>query len=161
MDKQPAGERDEEFSGTPFDDFPGGRGKRTLHLAPLAAFLRILSGIALATAFASAAGILILDAIHWFRPDLSWKLKSALPLICIGVSYALLQFTVPRAPGEFCLSLAVSLAFVLWGVEQFIPVPQIASRIDDLVVFLFVLDLSIVIWGQLRQRRIQGLGSIF
>ena len=152
MDKRPADERDEDFSGTPFDDFPGRRGKRTLHLAPLAAVLRILSAVALATAFASAAGILILDGIHWLRPDLSWKVKSALPLICIGVSYALLQFTVPRTLREFCLSLAVSLAFVLWGVEQFVPAPQIASRIDDLVVFLFVLDLSIVIRGQLRQR---------
>jgi hypothetical protein len=152
MEKRPADGMDEDYSSTPFDDFSGGHGKRTLHLAPLATFLRILSATALVTAFASAAGILALDAIHWFRPELSWKVKSALPLICIGVSYALLQFTVPRTLTEFCLSLAVSLAFVLWGVEQFIPAPQIASRIDDLVVFLFVMDLSIVIRGQLSQR---------
>jgi hypothetical protein len=75
--------------------------------------------------------------------------KSALPLIGIGVSYALLQFTVPRTRAEFCLSLAVSLAFILWGAEQFVPEPRIASRMDDLVVFLFVLDLGIVIRGQL------------
>jgi hypothetical protein len=145
---------DDEISTTPFDDYleeQGRHGKRTLHLARIAAVLRVLSAVALVVAFASAAGIVVLDAVHWIRPDLSWKVKSAIPLICIGVSYALLQFTLPRTLTEFCLSLAVSLAFILWGVEQFIPVPQVAGVVDDVVVFLFVLDLSIVIRGQLRQ----------
>ena len=141
-----------EVSTTPFDDFPDGPpGIRRLRLAPIATVLRIMSALALAFAFACAAGVLALDALHWVRPDLSWKLKSALPLIGIGVSNALLQFTLPRTRTEFCLSLAVSLAFVLWGAEQFIPEPRFASLVDDLVVFLFVLDLGIVIRGQLRQ----------
>ena len=152
MDENTTDERAGEVSTSPFGDFPDGRGtgaKRALHLAPIATALRILSAGALAFAFASAAGIILLDAVHWMRPELSWKVKSALPLIGIGVSYALLQFTVPRTRAEFCLSLAVSLAFILWGAEQFVPEPRIASRMDDLVVFLFVLDLGIVIRGQL------------
>jgi len=151
MTDQPA---DDEISKTPFDEYSEGQGtppKRTLHLARIAAVLRVMSALALAVAFATAAGIVLLDAIHWIRPDWSWKVKSAIPLICIGSSYALLQFTIPRTLVEFCLSLAVSLAFILWGVEQFIPVPRIASVVDDVVVFLFVLDLSIVIRGQLKQ----------
>lgn len=152
MNESPARERIPEFSTTPFDDFPDWRpGKRRLRLAPLAPALRIMSALALAFAFASAAGILVLDALHSVRPDLSWKVKSALPLIGIGVSYALLQFTLPRTRAEFCLSLAASLAFVLWGVEQFIPEPRIASLVDDFVVFLFVLDLGIGIRGQLSR----------
>lgn len=154
MEKQPADERSTEVSSTAFDDYPKGQArgeKRTLRLASIGAALRILSAIALAMAFTSAAGILLLDALHWIQPDLSWKVKSAIPLICIGVSYSLLQFTLPRSRVEFCLSLAVSLAFVLWGAEQFIPVPQIASSVDDVVVFLFVLDLSIVIRANLRK----------
>jgi len=150
MNDQPT---DDEVSNTPFDDFSKSqrREKRTLHLAPIAAPLRILSAVVLAVAFASAAGIVVMDAIHCIRPDVAWRIKSAIPLICIGASYALLQFTLPRTLTEFCLSLAVSLAFVLWGAEQFIPVPRIASLVDDVVVFLFVLDLSIVIRGQLKQ----------
>ncbi len=147
---------DEEISSTPFDDYAEGKArKRTLHLAPIATALRVLSGIALAVAFSSAAAILVLDALHWFRPELPWNVKSAIPLIGIGVSYALLQFTLPRTLGEFCPSLAVSLGFILWGAEQFIPVPRIASLVDDVVVFLFVLDLGIVIRGRLR-RTIRG-----
>jgi len=142
----------EDISKTPFDDFSEGQGRRRiLHLASLAAVLRILSALALAVAFASAMGVIILDAMHCIRPDLPWKIKSAIPLICIGTSYALLQFTLPRTFLEFGLSLTVSLAFVLWGVEQFIPAPQIASVVDDVVVFLFVLDLAVVIRGHLAR----------
>jgi hypothetical protein len=136
-----------------FLDGPRGTSKRALHLAPLAALLRIVSGIALAFAFITAVAIIVLDAVHGFHPDLPWKVKSALPLIGIGVAYAALQFTLPRTLTEFCLSLAVSLAFILWGAEQFVPIPKIASLMDDLVVFLFVMDLGIVVWGHLRKPR--------
>jgi hypothetical protein len=160
MDKHPTDEGSRNVSTTPFDDFPedeGGLGKRTLHLAPIAPALRIICAIALAFSFASAAGILVLDVLHRLRPDLSWRVKSAIPLIGIGISNALLQFTLPRTRKEFFLSLAVSLAFVLWGFEQFIPVPRLASLVDDFVVFLFVLDLAVVIKGQLKQSIRRGL----
>jgi hypothetical protein len=93
-----------------------------------------------------------MDAAHLLRPDVTWRLKSAFPLIALGTSCALLQFTLPRTFVEFCLGLTVSAGFILWGVEQFIPQPQIAGLIDDVVVFVFVLDLSIVIRGKLRKR---------
>jgi hypothetical protein len=146
-------EEEHEISKSAFDDFAEGPpAVRRLHLAPVAKALRVISALALVVAFASAALILGLDAFHWLRPEIAWKIKSAIPLICIGVSYALLQFTLPRTLVEFCLSLAVSLAFVLWGVEQFIPIPPIAGVVDDVVVFLFVLDLGIVIRGRLKER---------
>jgi hypothetical protein len=154
MKKTPDDEPETEVSTTPFDDFSEGKprhGKRTLHLAGIAGVLRVLSCVALVFAFATAAGILCLDALHWIRPEISWRLKSAVPLIGIGVSYALLQFTLPRTLTEFVLSLAVSLAFIMWGAEQFVPAPWIALLMDDCVVFLFVLDLGIVIRGQLRR----------
>jgi len=155
MDDPDAQEDAAECATTPFDDYSVGRGvrgKRALHLAAIARGLRVLSGVALVFAVVTAAGIVVLDGLHWVRPDVGWRVKSALPLIGIGVSYALLQFTVPRTRTEFCLSLAVSLAFVLWGAEQFIPSPRIVSLIDDAVVFLFVLDLGIVIRGQLARK---------
>ncbi len=145
-------ETDAEVSRRPFDEFPEKReGPRRLHLAPLAKTLRILSGLALVFAFAGAAGILLLDALHWIRPDLTWRVKSAFPLMGIGLSYALLQFTLPRTRTEFALSLAVSLGFILWGTEQFIPVARIASLVDDVVVFVFVMDLGIVIGSRLKR----------
>jgi hypothetical protein len=150
MKETPEGNPD---GGSGFDDFPEGHGVRTeraLHDGTVAKVLRALSGAALVFAFGTAAGVILVDALHWLRPEVTWRVKSALPLIGIGVSYAFLQFTLPRTKREFLLSMAVSLAFILWGVEQFIPVARIASLVDDVVVFLFVLDLGIVIRGRLR-----------
>jgi hypothetical protein len=140
--------------GSAFDEFPAGQGtprRRPLHETPIAAVFGILSGAALVFAFASVGAVMILDAAHWLQPDLPWKVKSALPLIGIGVSYTLLQPTLPRTKAELLLSLAVSLAFILWGLEQFISMPRIASQIDDIVVFLFVMDLGLVIRGRLKR----------
>ena len=156
MNEQPAGREDSQSPTTPFDDFSekqGDREKRSLHLAPIATPLRIISAIAMAAAVASAVAIILLDAFHWFEPGLSWRLKSAVPLISIGVSYAVLQFTVPRTLVEFLMGLGASTAFVLWGAEQFIPAPKIASLVDDFVVLLFVIDLGVVIRGHLRRSR--------
>jgi hypothetical protein len=143
-----------ETTGRAFDEFPAGQGvpqRRPLHETRVAGALRILSGAALVFAFASAGAVLVLDAAHWLQPDLPWRVKSALPLIGIGVSYALLQPTLQRTRTELLLSLAVSVAFILWGTEQFIPMPRIASQVDDVVVFLFVMDLGIVIRGRLTR----------
>lgn len=151
---------EQECATTPFDEYSrkkGAAGRRGLHLAGMAATLRVLSAVALAFAACTAALILALDAAHLIQRGTSWRVKSALPLIGIGVSYALLQFTVPRSRTEFCLSLAVSAAFILWGAEQFIRTPAIVPLVDDCVVFLFVLDLGIVIRGQLG--RGMGKGS--
>jgi hypothetical protein len=153
MNEPPRDEQSGAVSTTPFDDYSGSREnalKRRPHLAPLAGTLRIVSGLVLIFAFGSAAAIILLDAVHWARPELAFRIKSALPLIGIGVSYALLQITLPRTWTELCLGFAVSAAFILWGLEQYLPA-AIASHIDDVVVFLFVLDLAIVIRGRLAE----------
>jgi len=137
----------------PFDDYHSQHaGQPPRMLAPVRRGFRIFSGLAMAAAFLTAAALLALDAGRLARPEFAAHFKSAIPLICIGVSYAALQFTLPRSGVELCLGLAVSLAFVLWGVEQFIPAPRAAGMVDDVVVFLFVLDLSVVIRGKLRGR---------
>lgn len=67
-----------------------------------------------------------------------------------GLAFALLQFAVSRTRIQIVLGLSVSAAFIFWGVEQFVPNPFVASSIDDFVVFLFVLDLSLVIYQHLK-----------
>jgi hypothetical protein len=44
----------------------------------------------------------------------------------------------------------VAVAFILWGIEQFLSNRAMAVFLDDIVVLLFVLDLSIVIYGHLK-----------
>ena len=151
----------DEKRATPFDDYaeasPNGQPGRRIICAPGArSVLRVVSAIALGLAILGACVVLALDCIHFFGPALlSWRLKSAFPLIFVGISYACLQFTLPRSWKEFLLSMAVGAAFILWGIEQFAADhPALAVLIDDVVVFLFVLDLSIVIRGYLKEKRL-------
>ncbi len=114
----------------------------------------LVSSASFGLAIASACLVLALDGLHLFDQSLlPWRLKSAFPLIFVGISYGCLQFTLPRSWKELSLSMCVSLGFILWGGEQFVPNPAFASLIDDVVMFLFVLDLSIVIRGYLEQKR--------
>ncbi|HUD46700.1 MAG TPA: hypothetical protein VMR33_07710 [Candidatus Baltobacteraceae bacterium] len=113
--------------------------------------LRVISSIAVGLAIFSAISIVALRLIHCVRPNLlPWTLKSAIPLILIGVAFACLQFILPRTRRQILLGLMVAVAFILWGTEQFLSNQTIASFIDDLVVLLFVIDLSIVIYGHLK-----------
>ena len=49
-----------------------------------------------------------------------FSLKSAVPLIAIGISYFILIVTLRRTLGQRLVGLSVGLAFVLWGLEQFL-----------------------------------------
>lgn len=110
-----------------------------------------MSAIALGLAMLAAIMLVVLRLIHWIQPSLlPWTLKSAVPLILIGIAFAFLQFALPRTPAQMVMGMLVAAAFILWGTEQFVSNLAIASRIDDLVVLLFVLDLSIVICGNLK-----------
>ncbi len=113
--------------------------------------IRALSAAAVFLAAAGACAVVALDLLHPIAPTVvPWRLKSAFPLLFVGISYALLQFTLRRPWKERALGLSVGLAFMLWGAEQFVPDPAIRAWIDDGVMFLFVCDLSIVIWSRLK-----------
>ena len=113
----------------------------------------------LVLAFSTAILTVVLRLVHYFRPALfPWPVKSAVPLILIGIAFACLQFAAKRTRSQMALGFIVSTAFVLWGVEQFLTNVFIVSLIDDIVVFLFVFDLSVVIYGHLKpQNRPVGM----
>jgi len=113
--------------------------------------LKTASAITLCLALLSAVVVVALRLIHCFQPTLFLlPLRSGIPLILIGLSFASLQFAIRRTPSQCILGLSVSTAFTLWGIEQFLPNQAMVSFIDDVVVFLFVLDLGIVICGLLK-----------
>jgi hypothetical protein len=113
--------------------------------------LRIISAVSLGLAVSAASILVALRLIHCVQPGFfPWNLKSAIPLILIGIAFASFQFSVPRTRSQILLGLMVAAAFILWGTEQFLSNQATVSFIDDIVVFLFVLDLSIVIYGHLK-----------
>src|SRR5580692_10347557 len=83
--------------------------------------LRTTSAIALGLALSTGVLLIAFRIFHCFQPDLfPWTLISAVPLILIGIAFACLQFVVSRSRSQRLLGLLVSLAFILWGTEQFL-----------------------------------------
>lgn len=112
--------------------------------------LRKASAVAGSVALLAACLLVALRFLKLVAPSLRvWTLKSAIPLILVGFAFAFLQFAIPRTRSQLTLGLVVSAAFILWGSEQFLTNSALIAAIDDLVVFFFVLDLSLVIFGHL------------
>jgi hypothetical protein len=110
--------------------------------------MRALSYLALWGAIFSLAALAVYDLLRLCgvqMPALPWAAKSAIPLIAIGFSYICLVLTDSRGFLQKLLGTSVGLAFILWGTEQYLPDRTLAGYLDDLVVFLFVLDLSLVV----------------
>jgi DNA replication protein DnaC len=151
-----------EFS-TPFDEFedPSRSAKATrLGKAMLwfQAGLRLLSFASLWVAIVTASFLILRHAqpllLGWQPPI---PFRSAIPLIAIGISYFVLITTLRRTAGQRLVGIFTGLAFVLWGLEQCLRDKTIISFIDDVVVFLFVVDLSIVIRHNLRDCVVERL----
>jgi hypothetical protein len=140
---------------------PGRRAQTGAFVIPCGIALRIISAITMVLAISSAILLLALRILHCWQPHLfPWTLKSAIPLILIGIAFASFQFVVSRTRAQIVLGLMVALAFILWGAEQFVPNSVIVSFMDDVVVFLFVLDLGMVIYGQLKSGKHAGSSEL-
>jgi hypothetical protein len=107
-----------------------------------------LSLLALASALVATAGMLVWDlAFNGTHP-----VHAALPLALIGLSYTLLQFSSARPNGELLKGVLLGVAFMLWGAELVLPRGALATRIDCLVVLIFVGDLGYIIAEHLRRK---------
>ena len=141
----------------PFDEFEdqgasGPKGPRGPARRWTQSALRALSFGALWVAILTAAFIVLTHAMPMIIGSQSpVLLKSGIPLMAIGLSYISLVLTLQRTPGQRLVGILMGLAFVLWGLEQFLPDRALIPFIDDCVVFLFVVDLSIVIRHNFRE----------
>jgi DNA replication protein DnaC len=144
-----------EFS-TPFDEFEDpSRSATALRPGMMAlwvqAGLRLLSFASLWVAILTASFLILRHALPLLvELPPSIPFRSAIPLIAIGISYFVLIISLRRTFGQRLVGIFIGLAFVLWGLEQFLNDTALISFIDDVVVFLFVVDLSIVIRHNLR-----------
>jgi hypothetical protein len=147
----------------PFDEFDHPAGSAPgARRGPLArwteAGLRCISFAALWVAILTVTLVLLGHSMpliigpHWIGARWFIHLKSGIPLIAIGISYFALVLTLPRTPGQLLVGVLMGLAFALWGAEQFLKDRALVPFIDDCVVFLFVVDLSIVIRHNFRGR---------
>jgi hypothetical protein len=114
-----------------------------LRAACVLLFLLALAGIAV---------LWVADALHSLRFTLFHQRVGALALILIGSSYILLQVALRRRATEALKGIFLGAAFVLWGGEQFLAPGPWVTIVDSVVITIFVVDLSLIVVGQLRSR---------
>lgn len=108
------------------------------------AFLWVGSGLS-ALALAAGAGLLLSDARIWTLSGCATATMSSAPLLLVGISFLLVQPAIRPRPMELTKNLLLAATFLLWGVVQLMPQNELARRLSDLVVVLYVLDLAWVV----------------
>ncbi len=116
---------------------------KLLRIASVLLFLLALAGIV--TLWAS-------DFLHALHLTPFHQQAGAWALILIGMSYVALQLGIPRRRGEMLKGIFLGAAFVLWGGEQFLPPGPWVTAIDSVVITIFVVDLSLIVIGQIRAK---------
>jgi len=114
--------------------------------------LRRASVLFFALALAGIAILWIADSLHALRFTPFHQRAGALALILIGISYIALQLSLRRGRGETLKGIFLGAAFVLWGGEQFVPSGPLMTAMDSAVITIFVVDLSLIIVGEVRRR---------
>ncbi len=108
---------------------------------------------------ALVTGILLLgnDIVPQSLQILPHAPLSASPLLLIGAASAgFLILTRPK-PLDLFKALLVSLAFILWGIDQLLPASWLATILGDTVITLYVVDLGWMMVDRLRSAKSQGL----
>jgi len=100
---------------------------------------------------ALAAGFILL-ARDVFLTGLPHAPVSAAPLLLIGTAYLGFQAHLRPKPLDLLKALIVSSAFILWGVDQLLPIGWVATTLGDVVITLYVLDLGWMMMDRLKQR---------
>ena len=114
---------------------------------------RVLRRVAIGCAGASLLSSLLLlvqDATPVLTGSVrhTWLAASALLLAgtaCIGLASA-----VRAHPKDVILRLSLGSAFILWGVQQLLHESRLSALLGDIVIVLFVVDLSAIIEIALR-----------
>ena len=108
------------------------------------AFLWVGSSLS-ALALAAGAGLLLSDVRIWILSGRATVAMSSAALLLVGISFLLVQPAMRPRPMELTKNLLLAATFLLWGVIQLMPQNELAQRLGDLVVVLYVLDLAWVV----------------
>ncbi len=116
----------------------------------MAKLFRSLSVIFFIAALTGVATLLTSDV--WYRLDLTMLHQRAgsLSLIFVGMSYISLQLSDRRGWDELIKGILLGVAFILWGGELYLPPGKLVTAMDSIVVTIFVVDLSLIIFQHLK-----------
>ncbi|GHO95400.1 hypothetical protein KSF_054480 [Reticulibacter mediterranei] len=100
----------------------------------------------------TGGGLLLGDLAPQVFVSLPHAPVSAAPLLLIGAASLGFQVLTRPKPLELFKALLVSLAFILWGVDQMLPPGWLTTTVGDVVIVLYVIDLGWMMGSALRQR---------
>jgi hypothetical protein len=121
--------------------------------------VRIVTALLLTVALASSVLLLGLDVSDGFRESDARRVISALPLIAIALACLAFHATWTPEPVDLLKRVLLSAAFLFWAANQLFPTEGWAPIANDAAIALFVLDLALILWGDLRERFTNRSGS--
>ena len=114
--------------------------------------MRLVTILLLLLALVSSVVLLILDVSEAFRQgDARWVV-SAVPLVAIALACLAFHATWTPEPLDLLKRVLLSAAFLFWAATQLFPTAGWAPVANDLAIGLFVLDLALILWSDLRER---------
>jgi len=109
-------------------------------------FIRIL----LVVSLLGCTALLIYDLFPRLVPLVTHGPVSALPLLLIGLAYLGLQALLRPQPLELLKRIMLASAFILWGIDQLLPMGPIATTLGDVVIVLYIIDLALMMHANLK-----------
>jgi hypothetical protein len=100
------------------------------------------------TKFALLCSALLLLANLQFIPTWAHVRLGSLALALAGAAYAVLQIRLRPSRRTLLKRLLLAGTFILWAIDQLLPVGRLAMVIGDVVVSAYVLDLFWIIQEQ-------------
>ena len=110
---------------------------------------RYLSLLLLAGSIVGVAGLWWGDAGRGFKFDTDHTRRGSIPFILLGFAFMAYQLSLNIPWPQRIKGLMLGVAFALWGSEQFLPPGPGLTLMDNVVVMIFVVDLGLIIVGQL------------
>jgi hypothetical protein len=104
-------------------------------------------------ALAASAGLLLADANISILSGRAAAAISAAPLLLVGTSFLFVQPLIRPRWTELMKNLLLAATFLLWGAVQLMPHNELASRLGDLVIVLYVVDLAWVVLASANSSR--------
>jgi hypothetical protein len=116
----------------------------------LGRFFSLFTGLVILLAFGSGVLLLLKDTPLSLLQHLAHAPISALPLLLIGLASLGFQVVTRPTPLDFFKAGLVSIAFILWGVDQLLPTGWEATTLGDIVIVLYVIDLGWMMGDRLK-----------
>lgn len=104
------------------------------------------------TALGTSIALFVLDSSASFRDSHSREILSSIPLIAIALACLAFHATRKPRPLDLLKRVLLSAAFLSWAATQLAPNAEWAPVATDIAIGLFVLDLALLLWGELGER---------